>query len=110
MKNNLTLGYMTAEPGEKISGWMKIVNAEIEIPVTLICGTGHGPVVLITGGIHNAEYVGIQAAMELREELQAEKETLLNRQREQAVGDLYDWMKEKSLSVSDVKEMLGQQQ
>ena len=72
MKNNLTLGYMTAEPGEKISGWMKIVNAEIEIPVTLICGTGHGPVVLITGGIHNAEYVGIQAAIELREELQAE--------------------------------------
>ncbi len=72
MKRNLTLGHLCAEPGKKVSGWMKIINAELEIPVTLICGTEEGPVVLITGGIHNAEYVGIQAAVELREELQAE--------------------------------------
>ena len=58
--------------------------------------------------IHRLDQKILSAEKRL-EELQAEKETLLNRQREQAVGDLYDWMKEKSLSVSDVKEMLGQQ-
>ena len=69
MKNDLILEQLTAKPGEKVSGYLKIINEPLEIPVTLICGNEEGPTVLITGGIHNAEYVGIQAAMELREEL-----------------------------------------
>lgn len=73
MKKNLVLDHLTAKPGEKISGYMKIINTELEIPVTLICGTQEGPAVLVTGGIHNAEYVGIQAAMELCAELDPSK-------------------------------------
>ena len=72
MKKELKLDHLTASPGEKVSGFLKITNAELEIPATLICGTEDGPTVLVTGGIHNAEYVGIQAAVELREELQPE--------------------------------------
>lgn len=48
----------------------------------------------------------ILSAEQRLEELRAERESLLNRQREQAVGALYDWIQEKSLSVSDVKAML----
>lgn len=50
---------------------MNIINADMQIPATLICGSKEGPTVLVTGGIHNAEYVGIQAAMELSRELDA---------------------------------------
>lgn len=73
MKKKLILDQMTAVPGEKISGWMSVVNADLKLPVTLICGRGEGPTVLITAGIHNAEYVGIQAAMELCAELDADR-------------------------------------
>ncbi|HJD13974.1 MAG TPA: succinylglutamate desuccinylase/aspartoacylase family protein [Candidatus Ruminococcus avistercoris] len=69
MGKNLTLGELTAKPGEKVSGWLHIADSGLEIPVSLICGMQDGPTVLVTGGIHNAEYVGIQAAIELREEL-----------------------------------------
>ena len=48
----------------------------------------------------------IRSAEQRLEALQLEKETLLNRQREQAVGALYDLIQEKSLSVSQVKAML----
>lgn len=73
MKKDLTLEHLTARPGEKISGYINIVNADMQIPATLICGSMEGPTVLVTGGIHNAEYVGIQAAMELAQELDAAK-------------------------------------
>ena len=69
MGKNLILGELTAKPGEKVSGWLHIADSGLEIPVSLICGMQDGPTVLVTGGIHNAEYVGIQAAIELREEL-----------------------------------------
>ena len=50
MKTNLVLDHLTAKPGEKISGYMKIINTDLEIPVTLICGTQEGPAVLVTAG------------------------------------------------------------
>lgn len=71
MKKNLVLDEIAARPGEKASGCFGILGAELKLPVHLICGSGEGPVVLITAGIHNAEYVGIQAAMDLAEELDA---------------------------------------
>ncbi len=40
------------------------------MPATVICGAKDGPTILITAGIHSAEYVGIQAAMELAKEFQ----------------------------------------
>mgnify|MGYP000361620246 FL=1 len=43
------------------------------MPATVICGVKDGPTILITAGIHSAEYVGIQAAMELAKEFQPEE-------------------------------------
>ena len=44
-------------------------GTELHVPHVLLCGEQPGPTVLITAGIHNAEYVGIQAAIELSNEL-----------------------------------------
>lgn len=41
----------------------------LQVPYILLCGRQPGKTVLITAGIHNAEYVGIQAAIELSNEL-----------------------------------------
>ena len=72
MKETLTIGPLSALPGEKVSGFLPIANSKTGIPVTLINGEREGKTILICGGIHNAEYVGIQAAMELANELEPE--------------------------------------
>ena len=72
MKKELKIGPLTAAEGEKVSGYLPIVNSEAEIPITLINGKKEGKTILICGGVHNAEYVGIQAAIELAEELDPE--------------------------------------
>lgn len=73
MKEAFKIGTLTANPGEKVSGYLRVPQSEVDIPVTLICGRKEGETILICGGIHNAEYVGIQAAMELADELQPEQ-------------------------------------
>lgn len=40
-------------------------NPPSEIPVTVIKGAGEGPVLLVTGGVHGAEYASIEAALRL---------------------------------------------
>ena len=64
----MNIGTLTANVGEKTSGFLRVEGCGYELPVTIVCG-GEGPVVLITAGVHSAEYVGIQAAIELAEEL-----------------------------------------
>jgi len=54
----------------KIQGYTKVSGTDLLLPVTIICGEFPGKTILITGGIHNAEYVGIQAAIELAQYLQ----------------------------------------
>ena len=61
------------EKGEKAQGKIKITGYGIAMPATVICGVKDGPTILITAGIHSAEYVGIQAAMELAKEFQPEE-------------------------------------
>ena len=68
----LQVGSLTAGMGEKVSGYLPVPGTENEMPVTLIGGCRPGKTALITGGIHNAEYVGIQAAIRLGQELQPE--------------------------------------
>ena len=68
----MKIGTITANPGEKASGFLRVEGCGYELPVTIISG-GEGPVVLITAGIHSAEYVGIQAGIELAEELKPEE-------------------------------------
>ncbi|MGI6007650.1 MAG: M14 family metallopeptidase [Ruminococcus sp.] len=57
---------------EKYSGFLEVEGCGCELPVTVICGEP-GETVLITAGVHNAEYVGIQAAIELAEEIMPEQ-------------------------------------
>lgn len=63
----LTIQTITADSGEKRSGYINIPGTQVMLPVTVVCGHKEGKTVLITGGIHNAEYVGIQAAIEVAE-------------------------------------------
>lgn len=67
------LGNFQVESGEKKSGYISIGNGEFELPVTVLHGEKPGKTVLITAGIHAAEYVGMQSAMELAEHLKIEK-------------------------------------
>ena len=59
--------------GEKKSGMLELSGGEFSVPATVIQGTAPGKTVLITAGIHAAEYVGIQAAVELAAELEPER-------------------------------------
>ena len=68
-----TIGGLTAKRGEKVNGFISVEGTRIQLPVTLICGTTDGETVLISGGVHNAEYVGIQSAIQLSHDLEPDK-------------------------------------
>lgn len=59
-------------PGTKKSGFLKLGGGEFSVPYTVICGVNPGKTMLITAAIHAAEYVGIQAAVELADKLEPE--------------------------------------
>ena len=68
-----TLGDMTIQPGQREQGFLSLGDGEFSLPVAVIRGEKPGKTVLITAGIHPGEYVGIQSAVELAEDLKAEK-------------------------------------
>ena len=70
-----TIGGLTAKRGEKVNGFISVEGTRIQLPVTLICGTQDGETVLISGGVHNAEYVGIQSAIQLSHDLEPDRST-----------------------------------
>ena len=58
---SFTLCNLTVEKGQKIQGYLDLpFTEEDKLPCTLIYGQEDGPTVLVDGGIHNAEYVGIE--------------------------------------------------
>lgn len=61
--------FWNIKSGEKKTGVLTVDGSGYELPVTVIRGE-EGPTILITAGIHSAEYVGIQAAIELAREFQ----------------------------------------
>lgn len=65
----ICLGNLKVYPGEKKSGYVKVNGCHHNLPVTIIRGKG-ACTLLVTAGIHSAEYVGIQAAIELSKELE----------------------------------------
>ncbi|WP_097004621.1 M14 family metallopeptidase [Lacrimispora amygdalina] len=69
----IQIGTMKLESGKRVQGMLQVVNHDLELPVCAVCGRREGPVVLITAGIHGAEYIGIQTARELSKELDPEK-------------------------------------
>ncbi len=60
---------MKLESGKRVKGMLQVENHDLKLPVCAVCGCKEGPVVLITAGIHGAEYIGIQTARELSKEL-----------------------------------------
>ena len=47
----------------------KTAEKRLELPLTLICGAKEGPTMMISAGVHGAEYIGVQALSELSREL-----------------------------------------
>jgi ubiquinone/menaquinone biosynthesis C-methylase UbiE/predicted deacylase len=72
-EQSFQLGEVTVRRGEKYQGDISFANGDIVLPGTIICGKLPGKTMLITGGVHSGEYVGIQACVELGAELQPEK-------------------------------------
>ena len=64
------LGNLICETRKKISGFWNIDG--YEIPTTIINGKNKGKTVVISSGIHNCEYTGIQTAIEISQELNPE--------------------------------------
>lgn len=71
-RDAFSLGGLTAKAGEKKSGYMKFSSGKFAIPATILHGKRSGKTALISAGVHAAEYVGIQASMELAEKLEIE--------------------------------------
>ncbi len=65
MAEELRIGSLVAKKGQKVQGFLPVPGLEFQIPVTLVCGKEDGPRFAITGGIHGAEYPGIEAACRL---------------------------------------------
>ena len=61
------------EKGTKESRSILVPGLSTELTVTTVCGIAEGPRVLITAGIHNEEYVGIETANRLARELNPEE-------------------------------------
>ncbi|MFC1561405.1 succinylglutamate desuccinylase/aspartoacylase family protein [candidate division KSB1 bacterium] len=70
----LKVGDVTANPGEKKSGFIYVPGGEdgpeVNIPVTVINGTREGPVLALIAGTHGYEYPPVIALQRLRKELE----------------------------------------
>ncbi|HIX71841.1 MAG TPA: succinylglutamate desuccinylase/aspartoacylase family protein, partial [Candidatus Anaerobutyricum stercoripullorum] len=64
------LANFTVRKGQKISGFLDLPFTDEGLPATIIYGEEDGDTVLITGSIHNAEYVGIECVTGLARELE----------------------------------------
>jgi predicted deacylase len=68
----ITVGETTATPGQVTRGRIRVTvgtAAAVDMPVVLINGKRPGPAVCVTGGVHGAEYPGIEAAIRLSRSL-----------------------------------------
>ncbi|MCD8019867.1 MAG: succinylglutamate desuccinylase/aspartoacylase family protein [Clostridiales bacterium] len=63
---------LTVKKGQKINGFLQMPFTDEALPTTIIYGKEEGETVLITGGIHNAEYVGIECVTGLARDLRPE--------------------------------------
>ncbi len=60
----LSVGSVTAPPGQKVSGWLEVpdgVDAGTRIPVSVVHGARPGPVLALVAGTHGYEYTSIVA-------------------------------------------------
>lgn len=75
MKNELMIQALKAKAGEKKQGFIKILDTETKMPVTIINGEKDGKTMLITAGVHGCEYPCIKTAIELAREIDPKKVT-----------------------------------
>lgn len=68
----ILLNIFDIERGQKVQSMVPIPALGAALPVTVVRGVQDGPKVLITAGIHNQEYVGIETANRLSLMLQPE--------------------------------------
>ncbi len=68
----LAVGHLSAAPGEKLYGIVEfaVLNQPYKLPLWLIHGDEPGPTLVVTGGVHAAEYASIAAALHLGQTLQ----------------------------------------
>lgn len=71
MKKSVSVGPITAAPGEKKFGYVKIGESpafDISLPVGIVNGTEDGPRICLIAGTHPCEYPGIDATIRLYQE------------------------------------------
>lgn len=73
MKQAITFGQITAEPGTRRSGWVPVLDTDYKLPVTVINGKEDGKTILLTSSIHGCEYPSIEAVFRVAETLDPEK-------------------------------------
>ncbi len=66
-ENSFQVGPLSAAPGEKLFGTVDfpVQGDSCQLPLWLIHGSEPGPTLVVTGGVHGAEYASIAAALEL---------------------------------------------
>jgi len=71
-ENSLCVGNLAAAPGAKIFGYEEVLIAGVPIRfgIFLVNGSMPGPTLVVTAGVHAAEYASIAAALELGRSLQ----------------------------------------
>ena len=71
-RDPLTVGGVTANPGQKVSGWIDVAKAAddgTKIPVTVAHGAKDGPVLALIAGTHGYEYTSIIALQRVAAQL-----------------------------------------
>lgn len=69
MNKEINICGLKAACGEKVQGFVKILDTETKMPVTIINGKKSGKTILLTAGIHGGEYPCIKTAIELSKEI-----------------------------------------
>lgn len=74
MATELKVGNFSAAKGKKVTGVqnLEIAGKEVQVPLFLINGTEAGPTLVVTAGVHGAEYASIAAALDLGQTLTPE--------------------------------------
>jgi predicted deacylase len=74
-EGEIKVGGVAVAPGQIARGRIQVAvgtAAGVEMPVVVVNGSRPGPTVCITGGVHGAEYPGIEAAIRLSRSLKPE--------------------------------------
>jgi len=80
MAKAVTVGTVTAAPGDRASGWLVVgeldqlgfARGQIRLPVIVANGSKEGPILALIAGQHPGEYVGMNAAIRIANTVELE--------------------------------------